>query len=376
MPTDGTPVMGANAIVAATERATSPPAEPAPAASALPTTAAPTGAPPTVVPSGAPEPAPPTVSPAEAAPVASTPGPKPPTVVRPPTTPTRPTVTAHHSQGADLEDVAQPALDLVPLSDVVKPPPPPTWFFAAAGVLAVLALILALIGLAVPSGHGTLHAGSVTVAKTDPVNGGTVKVDLSKPVPVVVTSAGPPADHVTLASSVLGQQVSSTTALLKPFGTLKVASADLGGRYLIGGSFTGTVTLLQGGRSVGYWTFPAKTTQFGLISLPGAVTVLLLLFSIAYAESLLRSLRRGKRKVGGTVGLTLVGAVFGIALVGVAWVLARTEPTAASLVVCAILGAGAGLLTALGGVRIGRRRRFRRSERRKDKAATVGAGAR
>ena len=99
------------------------------------------------------------------------------------------------------------------------------------------------------------------------------------------------------------------------------------------------------------------------------MTVLLLLFVIAYAESLLRSLRRGKRTTTGVVGLTLVGALFGVDLVGIAWVLAKQVPTVTTLVACAVVGAGAGLAVALGGVRIGRRRRFRRIQRREQRLA-------
>ncbi|HUO48972.1 MAG TPA: serine/threonine-protein kinase [Acidimicrobiales bacterium] len=358
LPTDGTPVMGASSIVAATERVTSPPS-PTP----TPTAAPPPAAPPTAAPPAA---APQTV--ASTPPATPAPPGAPPTVVKPPAAPVRATITTH-ARSAALADVTEGVAELVPLKEVVSPPAGPRWFFVAAAALAVLALVLALVGLATPSPGGTLATGSVAVNGVDATSGATVTVDLSKPIAVVVTSRAPAADQVQLSSTVLGQQVSSVTGALTPIAGAKGATVSLGGRYLVAGSFTGKLVLLHGGQDAGTTAFPAHTPQLGLLSVPGAVTVLLLLFVIAYAESLLRTLRRGKGSMTGVVGLTLIGALFGVAVVGVAWVLAKVVPTVPSLVVCAVLGAGAGLATGLGGVRIGKRRRFRRLQRRERQSA-------
>ena len=296
----------------------------------------------------------------------------PPTVARPPTTPVRPTIAAH-ARAAALDDVSEGAADLVPLKEVLTPPPSPARYFVAAAVLVVVAFVVALVGVGTPSSGGTLSAGEVTVAGTDVVSGGTVTVNLSKPVPVVVSASAPAADHVALSSTVLGQQVSSATAPLVPSGAGRTALVDLGGRYLVGGSFTGKVTLWQGLVSGKDATFNAHTSQSGVLSVPGGVTLLLLLFTLGYAESLLRSLRRGKSTKTGPLGLALVGAVFGVALVGVGWVLFRQVPTVTSLVLCAVLGAGAGVALAFGGIGVGRQRRFRRIERREERRAAKAA---
>ena len=349
LPTDGTPVMGASSIVSATERPSTPPTPPAPESTIAAADAGP---------------APATM----ARPAAGAP----PTVARPPTTPMRPTITAH-AHAAALDDVTEGVADLVPLKEVLTPPPSPARYFIAAAVLVVVAFVVALVGIGAPSSGGTLSAGEVTVAGTDVVSGGTVTVNLSKPVPVVVSASAPAADHVALSSTVLGQQVSSATAPLVPAASGRTALVDLGGRYLVGGSFTGKVTLWQGLVAGKDATFDAHTSQTGLLSVPGGITLLLLLFTIGYAESLLRSLRRGKSTKTGPLGLALVGAVFGVALVGVGWVLFRQLPSATSLVLCAALGAGAGVALAFGGIGVGRQRRFRRIERREERRAAKAA---
>lgn len=339
-----TPVMGASGVVAATERTSS--------ASVSPGTTEP------------PDPADRGDS--------HSPTPLSPTVVRSPmTSAVRPSVSVR-AEGTRLAEIAEASTELVPLREVVKPPASAGRFFVPAALLGVLALVLALVGLGGSSVGGTLSAGTVHVAGVDPTSGSTVRLDVSKPIPVTVSGV-PSADEVELSGSVLGQQVSSGTAALTAGTSGDTADVSLGGRYLVGGSFTGKVELLRSGQDVGERTFAAQTTQSGLLSVPAGVTLVLLLFAIAYGESLLRSLRRAGRRVSGPVGLTIIGALFGLDFVGIAWVLVKRVPTVESLVVCAVIGAGAGLATGLGGVSAGRRRRFRRVQARESQARRVAA---
>ena len=349
LPTDSTPVMGAASIMAATERASGPPAGPTVEREPVAVLAGP---------------APETV-PRQAARASDT-------VAKPPPTPVRPTVTVH-TRSAALDDVTDGAADLVPVQEVLTPPPSPARYFIAAAVLVVVAFVVALVGVGAPSNGGTLAAGEVRVAGTDVVSGETVTVNLSKPVPVVVSPEAPAPDHVELSASVLGQQVASATAPLVPAGSGRAATVSLGGRYLVGGSFTGKVTLWRGLLAGQDATFKADTSQSGLLSVPAGISLLLLLFTIGYGESLQRSLRAGKSTKTGPLGLALIGAVFGVALVGVSWVLFRQVPTATSLVLCAVLGAGAGVALASGGIGVGRQRRFRRIVRREERRAAQAA---
>lgn len=261
----------------------------------------------------------------------------------------------------------------MPLKEVLTPPPSPARWFAAAAVLAIAALLVALLGVGAPSNSSTLSAGQVKVAGTDVVSGGTVTVNLSKPVPIVVSAGAPLADHVELSANVLGQAVSSASAPLVTTAAGRVATVNLGNRYLVGGSFTGKVTLWHGLIQIDNATFTAHTSQTGLLSVPAGVTLILLLFVIGYAESLSRSMRRGKSTRTGPIGLTVIGVVFGVAVVGIGWVVFRQVPTATSLVICAVLGAVSGLTLALASIGAGRQRRFRRIVRREERRTAQAA---
>ena len=149
-PPTARPVMGASSIVAATERASGPPA--GPTVEKAPVHAAAGPAPATV--------------PRHAAGASAT-------VAKPPTTPVRPTVTVH-THSAALDEVTEGAADLVPVKEVLTPPPNPARYFIAAAVLVVVAFVVALVGIGAPSSGGTIPAGQVRVAGTDVVSGGTV----------------------------------------------------------------------------------------------------------------------------------------------------------------------------------------------------------
>ena len=214
-------------------------------------------------------------------------------------------------------------------------------------------------------------------------------LDLSKPIPVgVANGVAPNAVRARLTLKVLGQSVSQSSAPLKPFGSGRVATIDAcSARYLCAGRFTARLDLLAsavasagdtpsaGSPSVGpatlsqaHMDFGVQTEQFGLLSAGGAAVILVLLFALAYAESFARSLRKGKRSTVAMVGLAAMGALIGVAVVGLAWVLAIRLPTVATVVVCAVLGAAAGAVGAVGSKRVGRQRRYGRAVRREQRA--------
>ena len=76
--------------------------------------------------------------------------------------------------------------------------------------------------------------------------------------------------------------------------------------------------------------FGVQATRSPFATFGGVVGIVLLLFVVAYAESLLRSLRRGRRRDNRTaavVGLAVVGVVGGVAATLWGWMLGITAPT-------------------------------------------------
>jgi zinc transporter ZupT len=99
-----------------------------------------------------------------------------------------------------------------------------------------------------------------------------------------------------------------------------------------------------------------------------------LLFLLAYAEALLRPLRRrGRRRLTSWFGMTLVGAALGAVAVAFAWLLDVAAPTVVGLVLCAITGAAMGLALAMTMTQAGRRARIQRVARKQLVAKTLAA---
>ena len=98
-----------------------------------------------------------------------------------------------------------------------------------------------------------------------------------------------------------------------------------------------------------------------------------LLFLLAYGESMVRPLRRrGRRRISSYVGLVVVGAVLGAVAVAASWVLGMRSPTAATVALCAGVGALAGLALATTATQAGRRARVLRVARKDQVARAIG----
>ncbi|HVA43154.1 MAG TPA: hypothetical protein VNF50_06710, partial [Acidimicrobiales bacterium] len=109
---------------------------------------------------------------------------------------------------------------------------------------------------------------------------------------------------------------------------------------------------------------PVQLSQQPIETAPGGLAVVLFLAVVAYAESYLRSLRRGRKQLTAQIGLVIFGALLGLDAVAGAWLALDRQPTAPVLVVCVVLGAGAGLAAGRTALQIGRRRRFVRRQAR------------
>lgn len=235
---------------------------------------------------------------------------------------------------------------------------------ATATILAVLAFAVAVFGVGPPPGGGTLAPGTVTVAGFDPTGGTPVPIDLTAPV-TVTTSGGAAADTVRLSLQVLGRPVAEQSALLipAPQGGGAATLPPMVNRYLMAGTLTGELSLLQAGTVTATEHFPIHTLQSATTTAVAAGAVVLALFSAAYLESFLRSLRRGRRRYTASLGAPVVAAALAVAAVAAAWVLTGRPPTTAAVATTVVLAALAGAAAAVGAWRIGRHRRYRRIHR-------------
>ncbi|EID79767.1 MULTISPECIES: serine/threonine-protein kinase [Rhodococcus] len=285
-----------------------------------------------------------------------------PRATEPPPPVVRPSITVH-TAGVRLADVSD--TDLVPVRTVVEIPPARVPLLIAAG-LAVAAIGVALLGLGAPVDGQTPPPGRVSIAGIDPAVAEPV-VDLTEPLTVAI--AGPvPADTAFVTLGVLDREVKTQSAPLLPAPDGAVATLPpLGGGYVAAGEFTGELSLMQAGQVTDTWRFPVDTTQPATTTAVAVGVAAVFLFSIAYLESFLRSLRRGRRRISGTIGVPVSAAALAVSVVGAVWVLLGRQPTVTTLVVTVSLAAAAGLAAAIGASRVGRRRRYRRAARRTDR---------
>jgi serine/threonine-protein kinase len=275
----------------------------------------------------------------------------------------RPQVDEHLGGGVGLDaDVGQ--AELVPVRQVIELPSPPYPHVAATVVLLFLALAVGFLGVSRPTRARTISQGMVTVAGADLTQGGAVELDLSKPVEIRVRelpAAAANATHAQLGLSVAGIPLpASTTEALTRTDQGLVAMVDANNaRYLVAGKATGELRLLTDDEVVLSHGFVATSTQSAFLTIPGVLVVALLLFLLAYVESVLRPLRRGRRRVTGIVGMALLGAGLGLAIVPFAWLLGGGEPTLSTATLCAAIGGAAAISAALAAVRVGKRARIR-----------------
>ncbi len=316
-------VMGSTSIVAATERQSNPPA--------VATAAAAGGA------------APPTVG------VTPSPAVRPSVVVR----------------AAPAPPVDDSGVIVVPVREMVARPPYPTRLVIGTAVLLVATVLLGILGLGAPKPGGDVPPGAVRVAGADLGRAGTVVVDLAQPVTVDgrLPAGAPAPDRVRMSLSMGGIGVGEAegAAEVQPDGTF-AATVDLAGsRYVAAGRTTGTVTLLRAGERLAAGSLGIRSRRPGILSLPGAVAIATALFLAAYAESVLRLVRRGRRRRTGVATLVLLGGPLGCALALLAALAGAREPTVLTMVLAGLAGGGAGLLAGRAGFAVGRFRRLARA---------------
>jgi serine/threonine-protein kinase len=286
----------------------------------------------------------------------------------PPETVIRPQV-ADHVAGEGTVPAEEPPVPVRQVLDLPRFPWVPSLVASVAIVVLLLASFLGW-GSSSPSGGSLPPAASVAVAGHDVTHGGTVKLDVGKDFPVAVRGV-PEAQAAQLKLSVLGAQLASGSSSLTPafgglVGTLHLTSALASPKYVVPGPVEATLGLSgANGTAIGNQHFTMSPTGIGFLTVPGIVVIALILFVGAYLESLLRPIRRrGKWTVGTVIGLGVIGALAGVTLVGLSWVLGSAIPSGVSLVLCGVLGALGAVALGLAVARSGLRARVRRIARK------------
>ena len=236
----------------------------------------------------------------------------------------------------------------------------------ASVAMLIVALVVAFSGPGRSSSAGNFAAETLMVGRFDPTAGTTVPIDLAKPIVVKGTlPAGSPAvDRVELQFRGLGFTLGRAAAATQVVGGSFSATLDASRiRYLVAGQTTASVVLSAGGKAAVTRDFIVKPAQPIALSAPGGVSIALVLFVVAYAESLLRSLRRGRRGVPLIVGVVVISALTGVATTAVAWLAGTRPPTPTTLAICAVFCVGSGILAAQAAARVGQRRRLRAGAR-------------
>jgi len=211
----------------------------------------------------------------------------------------------------------------------------------AAGILAVAILAPSFAPPDRPS------AGLLRIAAKDPGQGA-VRIPLGEADRFDFAVFNPPdgAERVRIDFSFLGIPLGKTTNRSLD----REGSATLranGVEVLAAGPLDGKVVLLDSnGGQVASYNIEVEPAGWGW--LPAAGWLPLVLALIAFAESLLRPIRRtGRMRPSALLRMGMLGCGLGIAAVLAPWVVGFGDATIASLVVGGVLGAGAGVSVAL-----------------------------
>ncbi len=259
--------------------------------------------------------------------------------------------------GARLAEIDR--RDLVLIQEVVTFKSP--WVpFAIAAVLAIAAVALVVLGFGRSSIGGDLPPGAVTLGGVDPATT-PVEIDLTKPIPVRVN--GIDADAASLKVTVLGVPLLGEVVPFIPGEPGATLPAPVN-QYVMAGHLTGELVLLRNNSEIATEQVELHVVQRPATTVTAATVVLLALFALAYLESNMRRLRRGRGAFANSAGLVISAALLAVALVGGAWILLGHPPALATTAGSATLAAAAGLAASIGARRIGKRRRYLRRARR------------
>jgi serine/threonine-protein kinase len=187
------------------------------------------------------------------------------------------------------------------------------WFALAGALTAVLMLVLPF----------TVTGRDLT----------TLPADLSTPVVVSL----PDVPSAELLVSVAGIELADVTG--DPNAGFELPGVT---RWIVGGAAVGTVK--TGAEEREYLITPPQSP---MLSIMGVGSAVLLLFTLAYLESILRSLRRRQAGAGAVIMSAPLGFGLGVAVWFLPTVLLRNEPALLPTLACGLLGAASAVCVAI-----------------------------
>jgi hypothetical protein len=272
----------------------------------------------------------------------------------------------HRPVGAHIDELRPE--DLVRVDDLIKPPKPPRLVLTSAGLLLAGLVAVGVLGLGKPHPSGPLAPGQVEVAGVDVASGKTVTADFADDVPVRVRHLPAKARgtrYVRLGFSVMGIELppSRSAVVRKAPGRGFEANIDAQRlRILVSGKMTGEVRFLDANkRELLTHDFRFDSDRPFYLTANGIIGMLLLAFVASYGWSLTQPLRRGRRRRSSHIGMGVLGAVTGAAVVDLGWAIAGPQPTVATVVAGVALGTVAFVALSHAILVIGRRGRLVRA---------------
>jgi serine/threonine-protein kinase len=271
------------------------------------------------------------------------------------------------ARSAAASDVASE--DLVPLATVVPRPPSAVPLWAVMLGLMVAAVVFAFtVELGTVERTGNIPTGTITVAGSDPSTGQPLTLDLTEPIaiqgrlPAGSEAATSSAFAFFAAGAPLGEGKGGISK--KPDGTFSTTADATIARWTLAGNATGKISFFgPDGALLAAQEFETDTTKKPWSTALPWVAVVLLVMAMSYAESMLRALRQGRKRVAGLAGMALLGAPVGACITVLAWAAKDTEPTPATVAGTMALAAVGGLAAAWAAIASGRRRQAKRAEK-------------
>jgi serine/threonine-protein kinase len=243
-------------------------------------------------------------------------------------------------EGADLNEIDRSAF--VDLADVIKAPSSPRVPLLISVGLAIVAIVAGAVLFSAPTNAGTLRRGNVLIAGADPTQVSTLKLDTSANIPIRVRSGRALfANKAEMKVSAAGVPLGQMTATLDNNHRGEFDTKAM--KYLASGSLAGELTLSAKSKEMATQKLPVDVTRPWYLTAFGLGSLLVFLAGIAYLESSLRPLRRGRRRTFSYIGSALSLAVAAVGTIGFVTALGHANPTASGVIVVTVVIAAAGI---------------------------------